>query len=168
MTRNPGNDESALHFGQTSDPQTAVKETVSNRPATGHGIAIERSSREPLWWVLALLAAAAIARLMMQWKVVLPACNFKRLTGLPCPLCGGTRAMRSLADLDFGTAFHFNPLVVLAAFAILVWFAFWSLDRFRERPVLPRIKSRLRRWPVWWIVGGLVLANWVYLIRALP
>lgn len=118
--------------------------------------------------MLALLAAAAFARLIMQWNVALPACNFKRLTGLPCPLCGGTRAMRSLAELDLGTALHFNPLVVFSALAILGWFALWSLDRFLTRPVLPRIKIWLRRWPVWWIVGGMVLLNWAYLIRTLP
>ncbi|MBI1178545.1 DUF2752 domain-containing protein [bacterium] len=152
---------------QLSEQQAAVKPVLLDEPPIDREIDVERSSREPLWWVLALLAAAAVARLTMQWNVALPACNFRRLTSLPCPLCGGTRAMRSLADLELGTAVQFNPLVVIAAFLIVGWFALWTVDHFVERPILPRLKTRLPRWPIWWIVGGLVLVNWFYLIREL-
>lgn len=153
---------------QVSEQQAAVKPALSDEPSIDRGIGVEQSSREPLWWVLALLGAAAISRLMMQWNVALPACNFRRLTGLPCPLCGGTRAMRSLADLDFGTALDFNPLVVIAAFLIVGWFALWTIDQFVEKPIRPRLKTRFQHWPIWWIFGGLVLVNWFYLIRTLP
>jgi hypothetical protein len=129
---------------------------------------VRSSSKEPFWWMLVMLGAAAAARLALRWDLPLPACGFKRLTGLPCPLCGGTRAMRSLADLHFATAFRFNPLVVLTAFAIVGWFVLWWTDRFREEPVVPQIKNCLQRWPVWWMVGGLVLVNWGYLIQTLP
>ena len=124
--------------------------------------------REPLWWLLAMLGAAAIARVAMQWNLPLPACGFKRLTGVPCPFCGGTRALRSAAEFDLGTAFQFNPLVFLAGGAVILWFGLWLSDRFLAKPVQPRIKAQLERWPVGWIAGGLVLANWAYLIRTLP
>jgi hypothetical protein len=127
-----------------------------------------RQRNEPLWWLLAMLGAAAVARVAMQWNVPLPACNFKRLTGAPCPFCGGTRALRSAAEFDLWAAFQFNPLVFLAGVAVILWFGLWLVDRCRVRPVQPQVKAWLQRWPVWWIVGGLVLANWAYLIRTLP
>ena len=127
-----------------------------------------RTPREPLWWLLAMLGAAAIARVAMQWNLPLPACGFKRLTGVPCPFCGGTRALRSAAEFDLWTAFQFNPLVFLAGVAVFLWFGLWVIDRFLAKPVQPRIEARLQRWPLWWIAGGLVLANWAYLVRTLP
>lgn len=126
-----------------------------------------RSTNEPLWWLLAMLGAAAVARVAMNWNVPLPACNFKRLTGAPCPFCGGTRALKAAAEFDLWTAFQYNPLVFLAGIAVIIWFALWVVDRFRREPLQPRIERWLRRWPVWWIAGGLVLANWAYLIRTL-
>lgn len=142
-----------------TNPEPPVQEP---EPAGG------RDSREPLWWLLAMLGAAALARVVMQWKIPLPACHFKQFTGVPCPFCGGTRTLRSAAELDLWTAFQFNPLVFLAGVAVLGWFALWLLDRWRTNPWLPRLKTRLQRWPLWWIAGGLVLANWAYLIRTLP
>ncbi len=127
-----------------------------------------RGSREPLWWLLALLGAAAVARVALYWNVPLPACNFKRLTGVPCPFCGGTRALKSVAEFDLWAAVQFNPLVCLAGLAVVAWFALWVTDRFRTRPLRPRIRRLIDRWPVWWIAGGLVLVNWAYLIRTLP
>jgi hypothetical protein len=128
----------------------------------GHG------SREPLWWLVALLGAAAVARVVIQWNVPLPACGFKQFTGAPCPFCGGTRALRSAAEFDLWTAFQFNPLVCLIGVGVILWFSLWLTDRFRARPIQPAIRAWLERWPLWWLVGGLVLANWAYLIRTLP
>jgi hypothetical protein len=104
----------------------------------------------------------------MQWKIPLPACHFKQFTGAPCPFCGGTRTLRSAAELDLWAAFQFNPLIFLAGVAVLGWFALWLIDRFRHDKLQPRIQSWFQCWPVWWIAGGLVLANWVYLIQTLP
>lgn len=128
----------------------------------------ERSSREPLWWLLAMLGAAAFARVALQWNVPLPACGFKQFTGAPCPFCGGTRALRSVAEFDLWVAFQFNPLIFLAGVAVILWFGLWLFDRFRARPIQPRVKAWFQQWPMWWIAGGLVLANWAYLIRTLP
>lgn len=137
-------------------------------PSVGDQSPADRSSNEPLWWVLAMVAAAAIARMAVQWNLPWPACNFKRLTGAPCPLCGGTRAMRSVAELDILTALRFNPLVALGVVVIIFWFGLWLVDRVRAQPLLPRIRNRIQQWPVWWMLGGLVLANWAYLIQTLP
>jgi hypothetical protein len=146
----------------TKDRTNLAPPRQEPEPAGGRG------SREPLWWLLAMLGAAALARVAMQWKIPLPACHFKQFTGAPCPFCGGTRTLRSAAELDLWAAFQFNPLIFLAGVAVLGWFALWLIDRFRTAKLQPRIQSWFQRWPVWWIAGGLVLANWVYLIQTLP
>ena len=66
-----------------------------------------------LGWPLALLGAPLVLSLGD-----VPLCGFRHLTGVPCPLCGGTRACAALADGDFWAAWQLNPgLVLLLALA---------------------------------------------------
>jgi hypothetical protein len=66
-----------------------------------------------LGWPLALLGAPLVLSLGD-----LPLCGFRHLTGVPCPLCGGTRVCAALADGNFWAAWQLNPgLVVLLALA---------------------------------------------------
>jgi len=66
-----------------------------------------------LGWPLALLGAPLVLSLGD-----LPLCGFRHLTGVPCPLCGGTRACAALADGNFLAAWQLNPgLMVLLALA---------------------------------------------------
>jgi hypothetical protein len=66
-----------------------------------------------LSWPLALLGAPLVLSLGD-----LPLCGFQHVTGLPCPLCGGTRACAALADGNFIAAWQLNPgLMVLMAVA---------------------------------------------------
>jgi hypothetical protein len=49
-------------------------------------------------------------------------CPLRRLTGLPCPLCGLTTGIAALARGDVVGAVHANPLAPLAlAFLALAW-----------------------------------------------
>ena len=66
-----------------------------------------------LGWPLALLGAPLVLSVGN-----LPLCGFRYITGLPCPLCGGTRACAALADGNFLIAWQLNPgLIVLFALA---------------------------------------------------
>jgi len=50
-------------------------------------------------------------------------CGLHAMTGLPCPLCGGTRAVRATLQGDWGSAVYLNALAfpaVLAAVALLL------------------------------------------------
>lgn len=56
-----------------------------------------------------------------------PACLFHKLTGLPCPMCGGTRSARALLHGDIDRALYLNPLSIpaialfLAVATVLAW-----------------------------------------------
>lgn len=130
----------------------------------------EPSSRgvPPLFWLLLLLAGAGMVRAATQWNVPLPVCGFRRMTSLPCPLCGGTRTVRSIAELDFGTAFVMNPLVAAGFGLVVIWCVFWGLDKLNVTHVMPLIQRHLAKWPATALLFFLVLINWAYLIRTLP
>jgi len=79
--------------------------------------------------VYARLAGSALL-LACLWYFTVPAapsfraCGFHWLTGLPCPLCGLTRAMFALAKGHWNEAIHFNALSPLG-FAML-FSLFWK------------------------------------------
>ena len=63
-----------------------------------------------------LRAAGSLALLAMLGSISLPAapayrmCPFYWFTGLPCPLCGLTRALFALAKGNWNQAIHFNAM----------------------------------------------------------
>ena len=54
---------------------------------------------------------------------LLPPCPFRTATGLPCPLCGATRAFALAVRGDGGWLSYNAPWVVLAALAIVAGIA---------------------------------------------
>lgn len=103
-----------------------------------------------LVWPAAFLGGALFAWFWFRLGVQLPECVFRRLTGLPCLGCGGTRCARNLVRLDFGQAFLFHPgfclIVALAALWTIHSAVFWlRRDTLRWRlAVEPGVSRRLR------------------------
>ena len=65
------------------------------------------------------LPFAAGAILPPEGAEILPGCPFRAMTGLPCPLCGATRAFTHVARGD--SAFlNYNAFWVLVAVALIV------------------------------------------------
>jgi hypothetical protein len=64
-----------------------------------------------------------------------PPCPLHALTGLWCPLCGGTRAVQSLAGGDVAAAAGANLLVLLAVPLLVVAWGRWTALRASGRPV---------------------------------
>jgi len=47
-------------------------------------------------------------------------CPFNYIFGIPCPLCGMTRAFICLSELDFAGAFYYHPLWPLAVITLIL------------------------------------------------
>ena len=80
------------------------------------------------WQILAHLPPLAHADLVL--------CVFRRLTGIPCPGCGLTRAFQALAVGDAGSALAFHPLAPLIALQLVVFWGLWGV-RLLRRPRRP-------------------------------
>lgn len=110
-----------------------------------------RAGREvpPLVAPLSVLGVGAAASLYLlttdphqdgQW---LPRCPFNWLTGLLCPVCGGTRMVYDLLHGDLVAAFHDNAvLLVLGVPVALAMYGRWLVAAVRGRREPPRIGNR--------------------------
>jgi hypothetical protein len=84
-------------------------------------------------------------------------CLFHSLTGLYCPGCGGTRAVRSLLRGDLRMSFQYHPLVL---YAVLVLFLEMILRAFKGRITPLGHKKRAR---ILILAGAaIVAANWIF------
>jgi hypothetical protein len=111
-----------------------------------------------LGWPLALGAAPVLLR------ANLPLCAFRHVTGLPCPLCGGTHAGAALAQGDLMAAWQAHPglmpLAALAAVATLQWA--WEAWRGRRVTCLRIGPGAWQAGGLWWMgAWGLRLLGWV-------
>lgn len=85
----------------------------------------------------AAATAAAMALLALVLATVGLPCLFARFTGMPCPSCGSTRAMRALLAGDLHQVLHYNPLgpviaVILGGLALSTLRSVWLFGDFRE------------------------------------
>ncbi len=134
------------------------------------GLAVVSVDRPPAWrpldgsawrWRLALglgwpLAMAATPSWLGRGGLGL-GCGFRALTGMPCPLCGGTHACAALVQGDWAAAWAANP----GALVLLLWLVLLAGQAVVEGA---QGRRRVARWP-WWhpavlaaVGGGLVLS----------
>lgn len=98
-----------------------------------------------------------------------PGCLFRKITGVPCLACGGTRCVRSLAGLDIPAAFLYSPLVALAALGIAAWCAWALVARLRGDTLRLRLVTDARgSLQLRWAAGLLLALHWIWLYRNLP
>ena len=85
-------------------------------------------------------------------------CLFHLMTGLYCPGCGGTRAVRALLRGDLAMSFQYHPLVLYMAAVILTEAVSFGIARATKNP----------RWFLGHVLGfvyigvGIILANWIF------
>ncbi len=89
-----------------------------------------------------------------------PLCTFKRITGTPCPTCGGTRAALSIADGDVVGAWLFNPFLFLLLLFLTVVVAIRVVAGRRIEWNFSRSERRV----VWIALVVVFVANWAYVI----
>jgi Protein of unknown function (DUF2752) len=101
--------------------------------------------------------AAGVVAASVAWTVApihpTVSCPFRALTGLPCPLCGMTRAVTSALRGDLVASLHYQPagLLLLALIALLV------VRRARTPLVLPA-----------WALYGALAAMWAWNLTLNP
>lgn len=76
-------------------------------------------------------------------------CPFQRLTGLPCPGCGGLRAVNDLTRGDVVGALGSNAVAVAMVVAAVVLWCGWVVRRVRGEHTAPLVAVGTR--------GGLVV-----------
>lgn len=130
--------------------------------------------RHAFWLVGPLVTLAAVAALLLAARyyehlpVRPPECGFRKVAGIPCVGCGGTRSMRALSRGQIVEAARFNPAVVAGVMFSLGWVAL-GCARYRlgtSPPSISEQNRRLRRNV--FVTGGLLLLNWIYLLLHLP
>ena len=112
-------------------------------------VAVRTLSRTHLLAAPAAVAAGAVVAVgaaVTAGRVgvpLTPPCPLHALTGLWCPLCGGTRAVQALASGDVPAAAGANVLVLLAVPLLLLAWGRWTALRASGRPVpMPALSSR--------------------------
>jgi len=129
---------------------------------------LRRCLRRPAWpaWVILVVLAwvtlglVAIA-LGAHLGIETPLCVFKRVTHLPCPTCGMTRAAGHILHGRFVEGFLTQPLMVTAAVAMALLVLFRLIFARRVELTWGRLERRL----AWAAVAALALLNWGYVIR---
>lgn len=115
-------------------------------------------------WVGRLtLGGAALTLGGFAWVEFGPSCFFLKLTGLHCPGCGMTRAVRAVLRGEMSQAFWLNPLGMILMPLIGVGLVIEILGRVRGRPFPFRLAVGVRGV---WCIAGIVMVFWI--LRNLP
>jgi hypothetical protein len=92
-------------------------------------------------------------------------CPFRAVTGLPCPACGGTRALVAMGSFDLSRGFALNPLVA-TGWCFAVFYVPYALfvGLFRRRRLRVTGVGRRQDRVLALLLVCVMLANWAYLL----
>ena len=85
-------------------------------------------------------------------------CSFYRITGLLCPGCGNTRAVKELLSLHFLTAVRYNATVPVLIIAALLFYTQYVISAWIKPVKLIKLNS------VFFISAGIMFAIY-YVVR---
>lgn len=121
-----------------------------------------RRRRDAASLLLCVLAIAAFAAVCHALGVTV--CPLKRLTGVPCPSCGSTRACLAMLRGDVCAALALQPFAVVLVFGVAPALLAASALAGRAR-VRTFLAAAFARRPVRWLCAALLAADWIYVIR---
>ncbi|MCB9033593.1 MAG: DUF2752 domain-containing protein [Chitinophagales bacterium] len=94
-------------------------------------------------------------------------CLFHRISGLPCPSCGTTRAINAIFNGQFINAFLINPLGYFALLILLI-VPFWLIyDIFRKQDsfyqTFIKVENKIKQTkPLALVLISLAIINWIW------
>lgn len=94
---------------------------------------------------IGLVATGAAFLLITFLKLPIFNCVSYKFFHLYCPLCGGTRAIFALLELDFICALRYNSFIFYLAFAVIAYdvkVGIWAFKGRNDAFVLPK-------WLIW-------------------
>jgi len=94
---------------------------------------------------------------------IMPQCTFHKLTGLPCPSCGATRAGIYLGHFQIVRSFLENPIFFIL-YITLVFYALNSVVGALFHKNIQLQTSRPGKKATLHVVLIVILFNWAYLI----
>ena len=86
-------------------------------------------------------------------------CIFHELTGLYCPGCGGTRALKALLRGDVVLSFLYHPLVLYCVFVAAIFFVSYMIYWKTKKPQFHLYLDNN------WIYGGLIILIVNFLVK---
>ncbi len=118
-------------------------------------------------WAGMVPAVVLLAGTWLWLGLPAPRCVFHSLTGFPCLTCGMSRGTLLFLRGEWVDAFCFNPLALLAPFALSLFWLYCVAAVFRWVPPLGayEISFRHQRLLRWGILVFL-LCNWGYLFAS--
>ncbi len=115
-------------------------------------------SLQPLRWLVVGCLGLAVVGMVLPFSPI-PPCPLLTITGVPCPLCGMTRSVRSLLHLDLSASLRYQPFGFVAFLSGMIILALWAIPRTRAVSVV--------RIPVA-VVVAVVAVSWVWNIAFNP
>lgn len=91
------------------------------------------------------------------WEWGIP-CIFHLVTGVYCPGCGGTRAVKAFLRGNFADSFRYHPLIVYTVLVVVLEAVTWALAKVLRRPGL-----HIRHYD-WFVYLGIaiIFINWFW------
>ena len=106
----------------------------------------------PMRWLVVGCLGIAVAGMMIPFPVY-PPCPLLSITGVPCPMCGMTRSVRSLMHGDLAASVRYQPFGMIAALVGAAIILMWAVPRTRriasvEIPIVVAVSCVAASW-IW-------------------